>query len=180
MATRKKTNTTKAEVNEAKKDREKDTEVKVAAMMSRTGSRRLFRSETDKMVGGVCGGLAEYFDIDAAVVRLIFALTVLFGGSGLLLYLILWLVIPSKSQAGADSARVMNENAEEIKTTTTNSLRQMKGRDGAGNRNLGAYLLIGVGLLFLLSNSGAFGWVNAGELWPLLLVLLGLLMIFRR
>jgi phage shock protein PspC (stress-responsive transcriptional regulator) len=58
--------------------------------------KRLTLSQTDKKVAGVCGGLAEYFDMDATVVRIIFVVSVLVFGFGLLPYLILWLVLPSE------------------------------------------------------------------------------------
>ena len=57
--------------------------------------KKLYRSNTDKMVAGVCGGLGKYFGVDSTVIRLIFALLVVFGvGSGLLLYIILAIVMP--------------------------------------------------------------------------------------
>jgi phage shock protein C len=49
------------------------------------------------MIGGVCGGLAEYFNIDPTIVRLIFVATALLGGPGLLVYLILWIITPLES-----------------------------------------------------------------------------------
>ena len=58
--------------------------------------KKLYRSVTDKMLAGVCGGLAEYFAIDPVIVRLIFVLAVIFGGSGILAYIILWIIIPQK------------------------------------------------------------------------------------
>ncbi len=62
---------------------------------------RLTRSRTDRMVAGVCGGLAEYFAIDPVIVRLIFVLVSLTSGIGVLLYPILWIVMPKGS--GPDS-----------------------------------------------------------------------------
>jgi phage shock protein C len=62
--------------------------------------KKLYRSNTDKMVAGVCGGLGKYFGIDATVIRLIFALLVVFGvGSGILLYIILAVVMPLEPAA---------------------------------------------------------------------------------
>lgn len=58
---------------------------------------RLVRSSSDRMVGGVCGGLARYFGIDATIVRLVFVLAVLSGLSPLI-YLILWIVMPMEGQ----------------------------------------------------------------------------------
>jgi phage shock protein PspC (stress-responsive transcriptional regulator) len=56
--------------------------------------KKLYRSSTDKMLAGVCGGLGQYFGIDPTVVRLIFALLVVFVGSGVILYIILALIMP--------------------------------------------------------------------------------------
>lgn len=56
--------------------------------------KKLYRSRKDKMIAGVCGGLAKYFGIDSTWVRLIFLVLLLLGGSALLVYLIMWLIIP--------------------------------------------------------------------------------------
>lgn len=57
--------------------------------------RRLYRSSRHKMVSGVCGGIAEYFGIDPTIVRLLWVLFCFVGGSGLLVYIICMIVIPS-------------------------------------------------------------------------------------
>ncbi|MEX2542458.1 MAG: PspC domain-containing protein [Trueperaceae bacterium] len=56
--------------------------------------KKLMRSRTDRMIGGVCGGLAHYLGIDSTLVRVVFAVALFFGGTGALLYLVLWLVMP--------------------------------------------------------------------------------------
>jgi len=61
------------------------------------GAKKLYRSQDQKMLGGVCGGLGEYFNIDPIIVRIIFIAFALIAGGGLLLYLILWLLIPLES-----------------------------------------------------------------------------------
>ncbi len=58
---------------------------------------RLYRSETDRMLGGVCGGIAEVYDLDPTVVRLVTVLLI-FSGVSPLIYLIAWLIMPSKSE----------------------------------------------------------------------------------
>jgi len=57
-------------------------------------SRKLFRSSTEKMLGGVCGGLGAYFNVDPTLVRLIFVVATFLGGPGLLIYVILWIITP--------------------------------------------------------------------------------------
>jgi phage shock protein C len=61
--------------------------------------RKLYRSQTQRMLGGVCGGLAEYFNIDATVMRVLFLILAVFGGSGIVLYLVMWIVVPDISKA---------------------------------------------------------------------------------
>ena len=58
--------------------------------------RKLYRSQTDMRLGGVCGGLGEYLNVDPTVIRLVFILLALTGGHGILLYIILWLLMPFK------------------------------------------------------------------------------------
>jgi len=57
-------------------------------------NKKLYRSRKDKMIGGVAGGLGEYFDIDSTLVRIIFVVSLFLGGTGVLAYIILWIVIP--------------------------------------------------------------------------------------
>ena len=56
--------------------------------------KRLYRSLKDRMIAGVCGGLANYFEIDPTWMRLIFILFLLLGGSAFLVYLVMWVVVP--------------------------------------------------------------------------------------
>ncbi|HNZ85368.1 MAG TPA: PspC domain-containing protein [Paludibacteraceae bacterium] len=56
---------------------------------------KLTRSD-ERVIGGVCGGIAEYFDLDVSLIRVVWALVALIGGTGLLAYLIAWLIIPQK------------------------------------------------------------------------------------
>lgn len=65
------------------------------------GVKKLHRSQDQKMLGGVCGGLGEYFNIDPTIVRIIFIAFALIAGGGLLLYLILWLLIPQEASPEA-------------------------------------------------------------------------------
>ncbi len=61
--------------------------------------KKLYRSEEDQMIAGVCGGLANYFGIDSTLMRVIFILFSMAAGGGLILYLILWLVMPPAPDA---------------------------------------------------------------------------------
>jgi phage shock protein C len=68
--------------------------------------KKLYRSRTDKKIAGVCAGIAEYFDIDPTIVRIIFVILLLPGGfPGLIPYLILWIVIPEEPDVAAPPAK---------------------------------------------------------------------------
>ena len=56
--------------------------------------KKLYRSRTNRMIAGICGGIGEYFDVDPTLIRLIVAFTWLMGGIGVVVYLIGWLIIP--------------------------------------------------------------------------------------
>jgi phage shock protein C len=58
-------------------------------------SGRLYRSQTDRKLAGVCGGLAEYTGLDANVIRVIFVILTVFGGAGLIIYLAMWIIVPT-------------------------------------------------------------------------------------
>ena len=61
-----------------------------------TPPRRLYRSRTDRMIAGVCGGLAEYFNIDPTIVRIIAVVALIAGMGGFLAYIIMWIVVPEE------------------------------------------------------------------------------------
>ncbi len=73
-------------------------------------TKKIYRSESDRMIAGICGGIAEYFDIDPTLVRIIFAF-ILLSGSGFILYIILWVVIPSQSQLNSKKEDIKQEKS---------------------------------------------------------------------
>ncbi len=59
-----------------------------------TPPKRLFRSRTERMIAGVCGGIAQYFNLDPTIIRLIFILLLFAGGAAFLIYIIMWIIVP--------------------------------------------------------------------------------------
>jgi phage shock protein C len=59
-------------------------------------TRKLYRSKANRKLAGVCGGLAQYFNVDATLIRVLFVLLAVLGGSGLVLYLAMWIIVPNE------------------------------------------------------------------------------------
>ena len=76
-------------------------------------NKTLYRTEKDKMIGGVCGGLGKYFDIDPTLVRLFFALIFFGYGSGAMIYVLLWIIMPSEDMLDLKS-HVNEEDVDEV------------------------------------------------------------------
>jgi phage shock protein PspC (stress-responsive transcriptional regulator)/uncharacterized integral membrane protein len=146
---------------------------------------RLYRSSTDRMIAGVCGGLGAYLEIDPILVRLFFVLLTLGGGSGVLIYLVLWIVIPCDEQGELASATTIRAGAEEI----AHRARTLGGdvRASVRNGNPQAAFIVGIALMvlgavFLAQNLQIawLRWLDFDVLWPLLLIAGGIALIRRR
>lgn len=154
-------------------------------------NKKLYRSETNKIIAGVCGGLAEHFNIDSTVIRLIFVLVTAFGGSGLLIYVILWLIMPKNSgQPGVineDSVREfaegVKEKTQEIKGEIKEEWEKRKAESQETRKSRGSFfgwVLLVLGLLFLANKFFPFWYqLYLFNFWPLLLVLAGIILIMR-
>ncbi len=152
--------------------------------------KRLYRSQSDRMIAGVCGGLAEYFDIDPTIVRVIAILLIFASGLGILAYIILAIVIPSESSKATEPKDTIKENVEEMKETASKLGRElqstMAGKEDDSEevakvrhrrRNLFGIIIIVLGVIFLLGSFDFFWWFSWGNLWPLVLVAIGMLII---
>lgn len=121
------------------------------------------------MVGGVCSGLAETFHCDPALIRLVFAFMALMDGAGVLLYLILWLILPREGQAG------LGEGAAPLAPAL------IAAPHARAARTTGIVLII-IGLMFLLQrlNVSLFGWIDGSLLLPIALIGGGVFLAVRR
>lgn len=136
----------------------------------KSDSKRLYRSEDDRIIAGVAGGIAEYFDVDPLLVRIIAALAILSGG-GVVLYILLWIFVPTRRTAKLPQNERIEKNAEELSETAQELGRSM------GRGNTVSILLIVLGIFFLLNNLNLIPWQiwhNMWKLWPVVLILIGL------
>jgi len=136
---------------------------------------RLYRSRTNSVIAGVCGGLGEYLGIDPVLVRIFFLLFVFAGGSGVLIYLLLWLIIPldDTTYAPGDLGGRVGQMRDEFIQMTNRPNPDAAKWIGIG--------LVGFGILFLLQalDFSFLRWLDQDVLWPVLLVVAGLVLLYR-
>lgn len=138
--------------------------------MTTFAQRRLCKSRTDRMIDGVCGGIAGYFGLDATLVRIAWVLLTLFGGSGVVLYIAAMIIMPKEE-------RVMNTDAPPALPGSPAPA------NGKNNSRFWGILLLVLGVAWLASNFGFSIWHNWwGFSWdvaiPLVLILAGVAFLF--
>ncbi len=136
-------------------------------------AQRLYKSQDDRILFGVAGGHAEYFNVDPVIVRLAWVvLTIVTGGIAGLVYLVLAIVTPedrslAETVAGDDDPASDDEDARRRD-------RRSSGRRKDGARYVIAGALIVAGILFLLGNLGIFHAIRWDIVWPVAIIALGL------
>ena len=157
--------------------------------------KRLYRSRTDRMIWGVCGGLAKYFNIDPVLVRVIFVVLGLASGVGIIAYIVLAIVVPLEGSQSATPQEVVKENVAEMKESATEFGKEVQATFGGVRTSESkpevkervnratiffGILLIVLGALFLLNTFNIFWWFKWSYLWPLILIAIGLIIVFTR
>ncbi len=138
---------------------------------------RLYRSRDDRMVFGVAGGMARYFNIDPVIARLVWVLLFLAVGAGILLYIVAAIVIP-EGPAGfpaGSTTTAGGANAGQPLVDRPAGQGQVTGRDNGGAILLGAVLVL-VGGWFLLQRF--LPQVDPALVWPAILIVVGLVLVF--
>ena len=139
--------------------------------------KRLYRSRSDRMIWGVCGGLAKYFGIDPTIVRVIAVLSIFVTGLGILAYVILAIVVPLEDSKAVELKDTIKENVKEIKETASELEREIKATltEGEGESEevakvrhrhftIFGIIIIVLGVLFLLGSLNLFWWLSWGRL----------------
>ncbi len=136
-------------------------------------NKKLQRSSSDKIIGGVAGGLGNYFDTDPVIFRLLFVVFTFVGGGGFLIYLLLWIFLKSDYNTLADRDKDTQTNDAHI-IDPEEEQRQLE-RKKRGSL-IGGSILIAIGLGFLLDEW--FNWFNWDVMLPITLVIIGFAIIF--
>lgn len=162
-------------------------------------NRRLNRSSKDKILFGVAGGLAQYFNLDPVLMRLIIVLIIFAtGGTAILFYLVLAILMPKEETSATEPKEVLRENVQSIVSETAEASRRVGEAFRGGPttpdsndqpppeaphpttaRNALAWILIALGAILLLINLG-WWWFDWGKFWPLVLIVVGIAIIVGR
>ena len=142
--------------------------------------KRINRSRSDRMLGGVCAGLANYLGIDTVWVRLFFILLAVGDGIGILIYIVLWIILPDEKdddQSIGFKAGGFSKRLEEV---------GIEAGEAASHPHPNTVKFIGfgmiiVGIFYLLKNLNIawLQWVNRELLFPALLIGVGMILLYR-
>jgi phage shock protein PspC (stress-responsive transcriptional regulator) len=142
--------------------------------------RRLFRNPDDKLLGGVCSGIASYFDFDAVWIRLVWLVSILFFGTGFFLYIILWIIIP-EAKTTAEKLQMKGEkvNVSNIEKTNKEEREYEKGRSTDGGRPGVKKAGTVVGRIFeAIGEIFKFLFMFLGKLIAIFFLFIGLVVVF--
>lgn len=136
--------------------------------------KKLTRDTHNKMVAGVAAGIANYFQLDVTWVRVAFALAAFFGGSGLWIYIILWIAVPEEYKSPFTYTDYRVDKGEPFAAS-------FKEKNKNNMNYLFGFFLIAMGTYFMLSEFELLPyWFKIRKLWPLVLVIIGLTILFKR
>jgi phage shock protein PspC (stress-responsive transcriptional regulator) len=130
---------------------------------------RLYRSRTDTIVAGVCGGIGNYLKVDPILFRILFVFGILIGGGGLIAYIVMWIIVPIENTITINTSQMETENTNNFKT-------EKKSNKNDGNL-WGGIILITIGGLFLIDRF--MPRINFGDLWPVILIAVGAILIAK-
>jgi len=142
--------------------------------------KRLYRSQKDKIIAGVCGGIGEYFSIDPLIIRIIAVILFFWGGSGIIAYIIGMIIIP------LDPGPVDEDKKKTTKAVSKGDKKEVVKTGGDSGALIIGIVLVVVGGIFLMRNLPFFNeyywWFRhqIGHIfWPAILIALGAFMIIR-
>jgi phage shock protein PspC (stress-responsive transcriptional regulator) len=144
---------------------------------------RMYRSTSDKMLGGVCAGLGKYLRVDVTIVRLFFVVLTMVGGFGPILYFILWIVIPPEGHV-EPSGQSEHLDGVELKERAGMVRDDFVSAVSSPNQNTARFIgialvLLGGFLVLKQLNVTWLYWLNSGVIWAALILLAGVALLVR-
>ena len=140
---------------------------------------RLYRSRRKRVIGGVAAGLGEYMNLDPVIIRVIFVLITIFNGLGIILYVILWIIVPEEPieiYATGTQAENPADKSQTFKTKEDEILEALNKRSGNGRLVIGI-ILIALGIIFL--SGRFFPFFHFKDLFPVIFIIIGIILILN-
>jgi phage shock protein C len=148
-----------------------------------SNAKKLYRSKTDRIIFGICGGLGEYFEIDPIIFRILFILLIFTGGSGVIIYILLAIIIPGSDGQKLKSAEVKNVIDDAQEKTQDIAAEIKKNSSWIKNvKNIVGLVIVLIGLNILFEqvfNVDPFSFINWGIIWAVIIILIGVKIIFN-
>ncbi|MEI7620247.1 MAG: PspC domain-containing protein [Candidatus Falkowbacteria bacterium] len=135
--------------------------------------KKFYRSRTDRIIWGVCGGLGEYFGVDSTLIRIAFILLAFGSGVGVMLYIILALLVPNSPEEKIKASEKVDVLAEELGDSAKKISDEMKKNSDHHTRNIIGLIILTLGVAMLLKEAFHL-YINWGLIYPFMIVLLGL------
>jgi phage shock protein PspC (stress-responsive transcriptional regulator) len=164
-------------------------------------ARRLKRDTKHAVLGGVAAGLGNYIDLDPVLIRLLFVILCLAGGSGVIIYVVCWLVMPRDDEVQGESfenaapqdappgdrfAEEVREAGERVAESVrgasgkvVDNLRRSSAGDVGKGRLIGGLILMALGFLFLMNQLFSLDWLRFRYIWPLAIVVVGVMLFIQ-
>ena len=148
--------------------------------------KKLYRDEHRKVIAGVCAGLADYLNLDITLVRIIFVIAGILKGTGLVVYVILWIVLPKKNYLFTDPT--VDYTVPPVPPSSSSPFAEpfmnmppmapLQPKRNSGAAIVAGVIMITLGVLFLLNQLNIMVNLHFRMLWPIVLVVAGLAIMF--
>ncbi|MFA4957386.1 MAG: PspC domain-containing protein [Candidatus Methanoperedens sp.] len=150
-------------------------------------STRITKSKTDRVIDGVCGGLAQYYRIDPVIVRLIFVLLLFINGIGFFIYIILAIIMPKPDKLDQTPNETIRENVQEMGDRVKEAgeglgMAISKNIEEKHSNRAGWFgiILILLGIILLLDQLNLIKWFDKDLLWPVIIIFIGVWLLIKR
>src|SRR5659263_18815 len=148
---------------------------------------RITKSKTDRVIDGVCGGLAEYYGIDPVIVRLIFVVLLFINGIGFFIYIILAIIMPKPEKLDQSPKETIRENVQEMGERVKEAGEGLgmafpKNTEEKQTHRAGWFgiILILLGIILLLDKLNLIKWFDKDLLWPVIIIFIGVWLLIKR
>ncbi|MCX9083289.1 MAG: PspC domain-containing protein [Candidatus Methanoperedens sp.] len=150
-------------------------------------STRITKSKTDRVIEGVCGGIAQYYGIDPVIVRFIFVVLLFMNGIGFFIYLILAIIMPKPDKLDQLPNETIRENVQEMGERVKEAGEGLgkafsKDTEEKTRHRTGWFgiILILLGITLLLDRLNLIKWLDKDLLWPVIIIFIGVWLLIKR